>query len=246
MQKTFSLFITLLSISIVAQNENRLTDTIYGKLSKEIPVWLKKYDIPAVSVAIIDNGAIAYNRTFGLQSPEKATTDETLFLSASIAKPMTAEVFLRLASIGKVNLDEPMANHWLDPDIADDPRAELLTPRYVLTHQTGFKNWRRMTNDKLRFERDPGLEMGYSGEGFLYLVRFLEGKFGKPFNKLAEEVLFVPEQMKNVSYVYQTGFEDRMAWPYFPDSNWREARKVETAFGAGGLRITAEDYAKFI
>ncbi|MEM1336735.1 MAG: serine hydrolase domain-containing protein [Bacteroidota bacterium] len=246
MPKIFTLFFALISIVTIAQNEKKANDSKYKILSDEIPVWLDEYDVPAVSVAIVDNGKIVYHQAFGLQSPEKPATNETLFLSASIAKPMTAEVFLRLASLGKVNLDEHMANHWLDPDIADDPRAKLLTPRHVLTHQTGFKNWRRMTDGKLRFERDPGTEMGYSGEGFLYLVRFLEGKLGKPFNQLAEEVLFEPEQIQNASYVYQKRFENKMAWAYFPDGNWRESRKVESAFGAGGLRITAEDYAKFI
>ncbi|MEM8908889.1 MAG: serine hydrolase domain-containing protein, partial [Bacteroidota bacterium] len=201
---------------------------------------------PSVSVSVIEDGKIVWNETFGSQGPNLNANNNTLYLSASIAKPVTAEIFLRLANMGKVDLDEPMANYWLDPDIAEDERAKILTPRHVLTHQTGFKNWRRMTDNKLRFDRMPGTKMGYSGEGFLYLVRFLEQKLEKPFNEIAQDVLFDPEEMQHSSFVYQDWLAGRMAWPYFPDGVWREPLKVENPFGAGGLRITAKDYSKFL
>ena len=233
--------------SLCAQTQTLTsTDNSYPSLANKIPKWLKEHDVPAISVAVIEDNTISYSQTFGMLNADTKATDETLFLSASIAKPMTAEVFLRLATMGKVDLDEPMSAYWLDPDIAQDERAKLLTPRHVLTHTTGFKNWRRMTDGKLRFERTPGTKMGYSGEGLLYLVRFLEKKLNKPFNQLAQEVLFDPEEMQSSSFVYQDWFMNRMAWPYFPDGVWREPLKVENAFGAGGLRITTADYAKFL
>lgn len=247
MKQFCSLLIFLSIISgIQAQSVKKLAKDIHADLNDKIPKWLNKYDIPSVSVTSIKNGKIVWSKTFGIQNQNTKATDSTLYLSASIAKPMTAEIFLRLAAKGQVNLDESMADYWLDPDIAEDERAKLLTPRHVLTHQTGFKNWRRMTNGKLRFEWQPGTEMGYSGEGFLYLVRFLEKKLKKPFNEIAKEVLFIPEEMHSASYVYQEGFDRKMAWPYFPNSVWQEPRKVENASGAGGLRITTKDYAKFV
>ena len=252
MKRLLLCFILVLSVSNCVKPK-KTTNTLkeFGKnnveyLTSEIPVWLKQFDVPGISVAVIENGEIVWNKVFGLQSPRMAADEKTLFLSASIAKPMTAEVFLRLAAIGKVTLDEPMADYWLDPDIAEDESAKLLTPRHVLTHQTGFKNWRRMTDGKLRFEWTPGTKMGYSGEGFRYLVRFIEKKLGKPFNDIAQEVLFSPEGMQDASFVYQEWCADHMAWPYFPDGVWREPLKVENAFGAGGLRITTKDYAKFL
>ncbi|GAA4271196.1 serine hydrolase domain-containing protein [Aquimarina gracilis] len=243
-------FLLLIPLSIISCTQSRSiqkpTKNIYSELNDKIPKWLKEYDIPGVSVTSIEEGKIVWSKTFGMQNENTKATDSTLYLSASIAKPMTAEIFLRLASEGKVNLDESMAKYWLDPDIAEDDRAKLLTPRHVLTHQTGFKNWRRMTGGKLQFEWNPGTKMGYSGEGFLYLVKYLENKLKKPFNQIAKEVLFIPEEMHSASYVYQDGFDNKMAWPYFPNSVWQEPRKVENASGAGGLRITTQDYAKFV
>ncbi|AWX44385.1 hypothetical protein HME9304_01385 [Flagellimonas maritima] len=229
-----------------ANQNTGATNEKFEKLSKDIPKWMDEQDVPSIAVSVIEEGEIVWSNVYGLQNADTKATDSTLYLSASIAKPLTAEIFLRLATMGKVLLDEPMAAYWLDPDIEDDPRAQLLTPRHVLTHQTGFKNWRRMTGGILRFERDPGLEMGYSGEGLQYLVRFLEKKLGRSFNTLANEVLFRPENMENSAMEDQDWYKGRLAWPYFPEAKWMQPFPVEKAFGAGGLRTTTVDYAKFI
>ncbi|MGB5818802.1 MAG: serine hydrolase domain-containing protein [Saonia sp.] len=215
-------------------------------LHTHIPEWLKTYNVPSVSVTVIENGKIVWSAVHGKQSPNRKANDKTLYLTASIAKPVTAEIFLRLASLGKVDLDEPMAKYWLDPDISGDPRALLLTPRHVLTHRTGFKNWRRMTDGVLRFERDPGTDMGYSGEGMQYLVRFIEKKLNRPFNDIAQELLFDPTGMTNSALARQEWYEGRLAWPLFPDGEWQEPRSREEALGAGGMHTTSDDYAKFM
>ena len=85
---------------------------------------------------------------------------------------------MRLLSQGAFSLDEPMAPVWTDSDIATDDRRTLLTPRIALTHQTGFANWRSMTNNKLTFQFTPGTRYSYSGEGFEYLAHFIERKTG--------------------------------------------------------------------
>ncbi|WP_299223699.1 serine hydrolase domain-containing protein [uncultured Aquimarina sp.] len=245
---TISLFLTL---SCAEKKENqKSTSQAYNdrfeKLSNDIPKWMEAHDVPSISFSVIEEGKLVWSEVFGLQDENTVANDSTLYLSASIAKPLTAEIFLRLASLGKVSLDEPMANHWLDPDIAGDPRAQQLTPRHVLTHQSGFKNWRRMTDGVLRFERAPGVEMGYSGEGLQYLVRFIEKKLGRPFNDIAYDVLFEPENMENSALQDQDWYKGRLAWPYFPKGQWMEPFPVEKAFGAGGLRTTTADYARFI
>ena len=67
----------------------------------------------------------------------------------------------------------------IDPDIMKHPFIERLTTRHVLTHQSGFSNWRSQNPDgKLRFNFEPGSEYLYSGEAFEYLRIALENKFG--------------------------------------------------------------------
>ena len=104
--------------------------------------WLKESDVPSVAVAYIKDGKVAWTAVYGEQSPGVPATRKTLYNLASLTKPITAETVSRLASAGKLSLDESMSPFWLDPDIKDDPWSKLLTPRLCLSHQTGFANWR--------------------------------------------------------------------------------------------------------
>ena len=86
---------------------------------------------------------------YGEAAPGMPASNATLYNIASMSKPISAEVILRLAAVNKLSLDEPMHAYWVDPDLAADPRAKLLTTRMALDHQTGFANWRRETGGKL-------------------------------------------------------------------------------------------------
>ncbi|MEM6539857.1 MAG: serine hydrolase [Bacteroidota bacterium] len=219
---------------------------VFVALDTLIPSLLEKFEVPSITVSYIEDATVAWSGVFGQRSPGVKADTQTLYLCASITKPLTTEVFLRLVDQGKVSLDEPMYPDFVDPDIKNDPRAKLLTPKHVLTHQTGFPNWRRMTGGVLKFVNDPGTQMGYSGEGFYYLVRFVEQKMGKPFNEIAQEVLFDPLGMENSALSEQAWYEDRLAWPKFPNGDWVSPRTRKEAFGAGGLFTTSEDYAHFL
>ena len=221
-------------------------ETNYQHLDSIIPELLKTYDTPSITVSLIEDAKITWSGVYGQQSPDKGADEKTLYLCASITKPLTAEVFLRLVEAGEVSLDEPMYAYYVDPDIAQDARAKLLTPRHVLTHQTGFKNWRRMSGGVLKFENDPGTKMGYSGEGFLYLARFVEHKLRRPFNDIAKEVLFEPLGMENSALAQQDWYDGRPAWPKFPDGSWNQPKVRKEAQGAGGLHTTSTDYALFL
>ncbi len=132
----------------------------------EVSSLLSEWHVPSASVAQIKGGRIVQTRAYGQQSSSVSATSDTLYNVASLTKPVSAEVVLRLASKGVLSLDEPMDRYWTDPDIASDERRKLLTPRIALSHQTGFANWRSETGDILRFRSEPGKGFGYSGEGY--------------------------------------------------------------------------------
>jgi CubicO group peptidase (beta-lactamase class C family) len=151
-----------------------------------------------------------------------------------------------LASAGKLSLDEPMSPFWLDPDIKDDPWSKLLTPRLCLSHQTGFANWRRMTGGVLKIRWEPGTQTGYSGEGYNYVGRFAEKKLAKPFDVLAQEMVFDPIGMKETSYTAKEWYAGRLAIPHGPKGDKPLDIVATTWNGADLLRTTIGDYAKFV
>lgn len=221
------------------------------RLDEKAPRWLMESNVPSLAVAYLRNGSVQWTRVYGDQAQGVPATTQTVYNVASLAKPISAEVILRLASAADLSLDEPLSDHWIDPDIESDPRHRKLTLRLALSHQTGFKNWRYETEGVLRFETDPGTQFGYSGEGYEYALRFAERKLGRSWASLASEQVLAPTGMTNTAYTEQPWFADRMAIPYDSngdegDGKYLEPSIQESPSAADDVYTTIGDYAAFL
>lgn len=163
------------------------------QLDAFIQTYQKYYQVPGVSLAIIKDGKVIYHQTYGIKNifTQTKVEENTLFEAASVTKPVFAFAVQRLMEKGLIDLDKPLYEYLPNPDIENDPRYKKITARHVLTHRTGFPNWRYMNNDgKLDIKFDPGTKYGYSGEGFEYLKKVVEKITGKKVEQvLREEVL---------------------------------------------------------
>lgn len=215
------------------------------RLDAEAPHWLKEYDVPSVAIAYVENGKLAWTAVYGEQSPGVPATARTLYNIASLTKPISAELILRLASAGQLSLDEPVSAYWIDPDVKDNAWNQLLTPRLCLSHQTGFTNWRYQTNNVLHFQWEPGTRTGYSGEGYDYLGRFVEKKTGRGFEDLAKEYVFDPIGMSDTAYSARDWYAGRLAVPHGPKGE-SEPKTQSTWCAADLVRTTIGDYVKFL
>jgi CubicO group peptidase (beta-lactamase class C family) len=219
---------------------------LHAEIDRQAEQWLKEYDVPSVAVAYIENGKVAWTAIYGEQSPGVKATEKTLYNMASLAKPVSAEMILRLASAGKLSLDEPIAAYWVDPDVKDNPWNKLLTPRLCLSHQTGFTNWRSQTIGVLKIQWEPGTKTGYSGEGYDYVSRFAEKKTGRPFEDLVAETVFAPIAMKDTSYTTRDWYAGRVAVPRGANGEEGTDNTPTKWCSADLLRTTIGDYAKFV
>ena len=219
--------------------------SMHARLDQEVPAWLKQTDVPSVAIAWIEHGAVAWTAVYGEQSPGVPASAQTLYNVASLTKPVSAEIVMRLVAQGKVSLDEPIAAYWVDPDVKDNVWNKLLTPRLCLSHQTGFKNWRHESGGKLQFQWQPGTQTGYSGEGYDYIARFVEKKTGKPFEVLAAELVFQPLGMTQTAYTPRDWFKGRLAVAHGPQGDI--APREQTTWSAADLlRTTVGDYARLV
>lgn len=215
---------------------------------RKLEQWLKENRIPTLGLGIIKNGKLEKAKVYGDYQNGIPSADNMRFNVASLTKPVTAMVALKVASQGKWDIDEPLEHYWTDPDIANDPRNKQLTTRIVLSHQTGFPNWRILNPDgKLSFQFDPGTKYQYSGEGFEYLKKALENKFKKPLSQLGEELIFKPLKMKDTSYIWEKNTDaSRIAIGYDKNGKAYDPVKKETASGADDLMTTVSDYSRFL
>ena len=219
---------------------------IRSLLDRDVPRLLNDNGVPSVSIAQIEAGKLVFAAAYGSQSPGVPATTTTLYNIASMTKPISAEVILRLASQGRVTLDEPLYRYWTDPDIANDERRKLLTPRLALSHQTGFPNWRRQTGDVLTFKQAPGEAFGYSGEGYEYVARFAEKKTSTDFEALAQKLVLEPLGMTETAYTRRAWFDGKIAVPTDAQGNALKPTIAKTWVASDLVYTTPSDYAKFI
>lgn len=214
----------------------------------EIKSWLKENKVPTFGIGIIEDGILNQIRVFGELSNGISAPYNTIFNVASVTKPVTALVALKLVEQGKLDLDEPLYKYWIDPDIAKDSRHKKLTARLVLSHQTGFKNWRWLNDDeKLGFDFEPGTAYQYSGEGYEYLRKALENKFKKSLQQIAEELIFNPLKMNDTRYVWDKNVTNsRYALNFDQNGKTYETVKNSTPNAADDLLTTIEDYGNFM
>lgn len=235
------------SLSFDHQTERKNEASIFDN-DAEIEKWLKENNVPTLGLGIIESGKLKQVKVFGEISKGISAPYNTIFNVASLTKPVTAMVALKLASLGKWNIDEPVYKYWTDPDIANDPRSKKITTRLILSHQTGFPNWRWMNeNKKLSFLFDPGKGYQYSGEGLEYLRKALENKFKKSLQQLASELIFVPLKMNDTRYIWDNKIDTtRLALGYDTNGKAYQTVKNKTPNAADDLLTTIEDYGKFL
>ena len=160
-----------------------------------IETYQQYYNIPGVSLALIKDGKLVYYKTYGVKNTftKEPVDSNTLFEAASVTKPVFSFAVQRLAERGVIDLDKPLYLYLPYPDIAYDDRYKLMTARHVLTHRTGFPNWRYMNPDgKLDLKFTPGTGYGYSGEGFEYLKMVVQQITGKKVEQVLQEEVIQP------------------------------------------------------
>lgn len=213
-----------------------------------IEKWLKEINVPTLGIGVIKEGKLQQVKVFGELQNGISAPYNTIFNVASLTKPVTAIVTLKLVSLGKWELDAPVYKYWTDPDIVKDKNHKTLTTRHILTHQTGFSNWRwGNKNGKLHFEFIPGTKYQYSGEGFEYLREALERKFHKSLNQLATELIFEPLKMTDTKYFWDEKTDStRFAIGYNNEGKPYKTIKNKTANAADDLLTTIEDYGNFL
>ena len=229
--------------------QTRIDKASVAHLESEIPRLMSQADIPGLSLAIIRNGKIAWLHNFGVKNSEtkQAIDDSTIFEAASLSKPVFAYAVLQLVDSGKLDLDKPLIQYLPGRyDVGDDARLDQITARRVLSHTTGFPNWRPRGDPKLKMYFTPGDRFSYSGEGFVYLARVVEHITGEPLDAFVKRTVFDPLGMSSSSYIWRADYDSRKTFGHNALGAVSGFNKVEKANAAASLQTNAADYARFV
>ena len=217
---------------------------------------LDKSGVTALSVAVIQGSQVVFHRSMGIvdKKTKRRVDERTVFRTASLSKPVFAFLVMKLVEEGVLELDIPLyqylklpLNKYPEYSGLEDDRFKLLTARILLSHQSGFPNWRRVRpGGSLNFEFAPGEKFKYSGEGYRLLQFFLERITGKGLNQLSKEKIFSPLGMEDSSFLWESRFDSNFA---FNSNTGLRRFLIQTKLepnSAYSLLTNTADYAKFL
>jgi CubicO group peptidase (beta-lactamase class C family) len=207
---------------------------------------LAEHAVPGAAVGIVDGGGVTQVVTAGSRGEGRGPVDQdTLFAAASLTKPVFACGVMALVNVGDLELDRPLSEYLAKPYLAGDPRAATITARVVLSHTTGFPNWREEGPLYLRWT--PGTRWGYSGEGYSYLQQVVEHVVGVDLPEFLTDAVLGPLGMRDSTFVWPEETDLRLALGHGEDSEPRAPFHPPAAkAAAGGMFATVTDYLRFL
>lgn len=220
-------------------------DAWVSDLEAFIPELMARAKVPGLSIAVIRDSRVAWTEGFGVKSVETnvAVSETTVFQAASLSKPVFAYAVLKLVEQGRLDLDRPLADYVPFSYLTTDERADDITARIVLSHTTGFPNWRK---GGLKLHFTPGERFSYSGEGYVYLQQVVEEVTGQSLDRLMREQVFTPLGMTHSSYVWRESFRSNHAVGHGGSAKVKYRSPTMHANAAASLYTTAADFARFL
>jgi len=218
---------------------------------------MKAAGVPGMGLAILNDGKIVYQKGYGLGDKEKhlSLTPQTIMSAASFTKVAFGEMVMQLVDEGQLNLDKPVYEYLPKPlpdypnyrDLALDSRYKKITARMLMSHTSGFPNWRRFNDDrKLNIAFEPGSRYAYSGEGLVLLQLVVETIMGKPLVDLMQDRVFRPFGMSRTSMVWLPRFDSDFANGYDESGRSLGPQRRVQADAAGSMLTTVQDFARFL
>ncbi len=176
--------------------------------------WLAATKAPSASIAIVQDGKLAYTRAYGEArlDPDLPATPQTRYAIDSVSKEFTAAAMLILAEQGKLSLDDSAGKYL--PDLGP---ASAVTLRQLLTHTAGLRDfWPQDFNPPeitrptgmgkiiaewadrpLDFE--PGTDWQYSNTGYVVAAAIIEKVSGEKLLPFLGQNIFTPLGMNRVT-----------------------------------------------
>jgi CubicO group peptidase (beta-lactamase class C family) len=212
--------------------------------------------VAGVGIALFNDRKISYLKAYGFRDKDRnlPLTPNSIMIAASLSKSIFAFMVMQLVEEHVLDLDKPVYQYFPKPlpeypdytDLASDPRYKAITLRMLLSHTSGFPNWRAFTEGKLEIHFEPGSRFAYSGEGISLAQFVVETVTGEPLNQLMHEHVFDPLGMHNTNMFWEKRFDDNFANGYDETERSLGPQKRRRADAAGSMLTTLNDYALFL
>ncbi|MEP0320694.1 serine hydrolase [Bauldia litoralis] len=241
-------------------------DTALGELDGIVEDAMVRTGVPGIAVGVVYRDEVVYAKGFGVREIGKpgAIDPETVFMLASVSKPIASTIVAKLVGDGLVDWHDPVVEHNPDFALSDPYVTENATFVDLLSHRSGLRTGAGDLLEDLGFDRDYILarldqqplepfratyqysNFGYTEGGIAAAVAA-----GMSWEDLADEVLFGPAAMTSSSYRHSDylAHEDRARiHARLPDGTWvaRYDRQPDAEAPAGGASASLNDMLRFV
>lgn len=226
-------------------------DTLVATLDQLVPTLLAEHQVPGLAIALIRDHQLVWSKGYGLRAAgtSEAVTPDTVFEAASMSKPILALLAMQLVDAKRLDLDRPLVEYGPEVLVPDLPEKRLVTARMLLSHTSGYPNWRPGGEERegpLPLLFRPGSRFGYSGEGTFHLQRRIELISGLPLDRLAQQRLFEPLGLRHSDFGWTPQIGATQATGHGHDGAAQPKSKYLHPNAAYSLYTTAGDYARLL
>ncbi|WP_417201372.1 serine hydrolase domain-containing protein [Bizionia sp.] len=231
------------------------------------------YKIPALSLAIINDGKIEWADMY--QNPsmsEQNLHDSSVFQAASLSKPVTFFAALRMHTKGKIDLDENIENYLKRYKLPQGKQTaeNPVTFRNIFAHTSGItsggyqgyaknqampsdvailKGIEGVNSPAIEVITTPNEILAYSGGGYTLAEVALQDIFNEEFSTILEDWILDPIGMENSQFTQplQPSDSSNVAKGYTSNGNVVEGGwRNHPEQAAAGLWSNATDMANFL
>lgn len=214
---TALLLILFRPVPSLAQPQTGPSDPSFAEVDQLMRNYVVARNFPGATVVIGYGDRIIYAQGYGWADPTRQipTSPWLEYRIASVSKPLTATMVMRLVEKGLVSLDAPAWN-YIGPVVGSaepaDQRLKQVTVRQLLTHTWGLD--RAVSSDpmglwaqdgstliisardmlryhllRMRLNFNPGARFAYNNTGFVWLQMIAESAVGIPIEQQITEAL---------------------------------------------------------
>lgn len=242
------------AVSAFAQHHSLATDQSSARrLAERFDSLRVASRIPGLAVVILRDTTVLLARGFGYADLERKVpvTPDTPFNIASVAKPISAVVALRLVERGLLDLNRPMNSFDGFSEFCAAARegGGIFFGDYTCDARLTLKHVLAMSANGV-----PGTRFWYNPPSYSWASRPLAQVGQRPFSELTAALVFEPAGMTRSARIHRrlplrTPLDTELAKPYHIDSVkalvLSEQPPPQGDGAAGGVISTANDLARF-
>jgi CubicO group peptidase (beta-lactamase class C family)/D-alanyl-D-alanine dipeptidase len=267
-------FLLLGSVSCVDAGGAQL-DTIHppaswqpvtDALTRMIEHEMADKQLPALSIALVDDQQIVWARGFGFARAADSVpaTARTIYRVGSVSKLFTDLAVMQLVERGELDLDVPVSTYLHDFAPANDFGGDI-TLRQLMSHRAGLVREPPVGNyfdtsgvsleatiaslNDTRLVYEPGSHPKYSNAGVATVGRVLEATQQQPFAPWLHDRILVPMGLPHAGFEPTDEIRSRLADAVMWTVDGREFPAPSFQLGmapAGSMYASVTDLARFL